>query len=163
MTLPRPVGYLLPLVSGKKAFVMKTTLADENEIVRTWFVVDATDKPVGRLAAKVAHILRGKTKAIYTPHIDTGDFVVVLNAAKVKLTGRKEDQKTYDTFSRFPGGLKVTPAHRIRQTKPDLIIYNAVKGMLPKNHMSRKILKRLLVYAGAEHPHQAQKPQVLDL
>ena len=93
----------------------------------------------------------------------SGDFVVVVNAAKVKLTGRKEDLKTYDTFSRFPGGLKVTPAHRIRQTKPDLIIYNAVKGMLPKNHMSRKILKRLLVYAGAEHPHQAQKPQVLDL
>ncbi len=142
---------------------MKTTLASEKDIVRTWHLIDATDKPAGRLAAKVAHVLRGKTKPIYTPHIDTGDFVVVVNAAKVKLTGRKEDLKTYDTFSRFPGGLKVTPAHRIRQTKPDLIIYNAVKGMLPKNHMSRKILKRLLVYAGAEHPHQAQKPQVLDL
>ena len=142
---------------------MKTTLASEKDIVRSWYVVDATDKPAGRLATKVAHILRGKVKPIYTPHIDTGDFVVVVNAEKVKLTGRKEELKTYDTFSRFPGGLKTPTASRIRKTKPDLIIYNAVKGMLPKNHMSRQVLKRLLVYAGPEHPHQAQKPQVLDL
>ena len=142
---------------------MKTTLADENEIVRTWFVVDATDKPVGRLAAKIAHILRGKTKAIYTPHIDTGDFVVVLNAAKVKLTGRKEDQKAYGSYSRFPGGHKYTKVSAIRAKKPEFIIEHAVKDMLPKNHLSRLLFTRLKVYAGKDHPHAAQKPVALEL
>ncbi|MFH0879786.1 MAG: 50S ribosomal protein L13 [Lentisphaerota bacterium] len=140
---------------------MKTTLPKESEIVRQWHVVDATGKPVGRLAVRITELLRGKNKTNYTPHIDTGDFVVVINAAKVKLTGNKEEKKEYQFFSRYPSGLKRIKASIIRAKHPDYIITHAVKDMLPKNHMSRQLFTRLKVYAGADHPHTAQKPQEL--
>lgn len=134
-----------------------------DDVSRTWFVVDATDKPAGRLAVRIASTLRGKGKTTYTPYVDMGDFVVVVNAAKVKLTGGKEEKKIYKSFSGFPGGLKEIPARTIRARNPGRILEQAVKGMLPKNKMSRTHLTRLKVYAGAEHPHAAQKPQALDV
>jgi large subunit ribosomal protein L13 len=142
---------------------MKTTIAKHEEVKRQWFVVDATDKPAGRLAVKIANVLRGRTKPIYTPHVDTGDFVVVINAEKVKLTGGKEDQKIYKDFTGFPGGLKQKTARVVRAKDPGRIIHQAVKGMLPRNRSSRVIITRLKIYAGAEHPHAAQQPAVLDL
>lgn len=141
---------------------MKTTMMHPDDVIRNWFVVDATDKPAGRLAVRIASALRGKGKTTYTPYVDMGDFVVVVNAAKVKLTGGKEDKKIYKSFSGFPGGLKEIPAHAIRARNPGRILEQAVKGMLPKNNMSRTHMTRLKVYAGAEHPHTAQKPQALD-
>ena len=142
---------------------MKTTIAKYEDVKRQWFVVDATDKPAGRLAVKIANVLRGRTKPIYTPHVDTGDFVVVINAEKVKLTGGKEDQKIYKDFTGFPGGLKQKSARVVRAKDPGRIIHQAVKGMLPRNRSSRVIITRLKIYAGAEHPHAAQQPAVLDL
>jgi len=134
---------------------MKTTLINEKDVQRAWYVVDATDKPVGRLASKIAHVLRGKS--------NLGDFVVVLNAEKVRFTGAKEDQKTYTSYSRFPGGLRRTTAREMRKKHPEYLISHAVKNMLPKNKLSREMFARLKVYAGTEHPHAAQKPQVLEL
>jgi len=124
-------------------------------------VVDAAGKPVGRLATRIARILRGKHKPIYTPNVDTGDFVVVINADKVVLTGRKLDQKYYRWRTTRPGSMKERTARQILQEKPEMIIQRAVKGMLPKNKLGRKMFKKLKVYAGAEHPHTAQKPETL--
>ena len=142
---------------------MKTTLPEEptNE-ERQWFLVDAADKPLGRLATSVADILRGKVKPDFTPHLDTGDFVVVINAEKVKLTGRKEEKKLYRRYSGYRGGLKETPASVMRARHPDRMISLAVKGMLPKNKLSRGIFRRLKVYAGEEHPHAAQAPRAIE-
>lgn len=141
----------------------KTTIVHPDEVTRTWFVVDATDKPAGRLASSIAAILRGKNKPTFTPSVDMGDFVVVINAEKVKLTGNKEETKVYQKFTGFPGGLKKDSAATIRAKDPERIITQAVKGMLPKNNMSRTHLTRLKVYVGAEHPHASQKPQALEL
>ena len=140
---------------------MKTTMIKAEDVARDWYVVDAADKPAGRLAVKIADVLRGKTKPAYTPHADMGDFVVVVNAEKVKLTGSKEEQKIYKHFTGFPDGLKQFPASVIRQRNPTRIISQAVKGMLPDNKLSRVILTRLRVYTGAEHPHASQKPKNL--
>jgi large subunit ribosomal protein L13 len=142
---------------------MKTTLAKEKDIQRVWFVVDATDKPVGRLAVKIANVLRGKTKASFTPQTDMGDFVVVVNAEKVKFTGNKEEQKQYKRYSGYPGGLKLFTARQMRAKNPSHLIYHAVKDMLPKNNLSRKLFTRLSVYAGPDHPHAAQKPVALEM
>ena len=142
---------------------MKTTIAKEDDLGRSWFLVDATEKPAGRLATRIAHILRGKNKPTYTPHVDTGDFVVVINAEKIKLTGAKEEKKIYKDFSGYPGGLKLRSASVIREKNPTRILSAAVKGMLPRNRMSRGLLTRLKVYAGPEHPHAAQKPQPLSI
>jgi large subunit ribosomal protein L13 len=142
---------------------MKTTLIRDEDARRTWYLVDAADKTVGRLAVKIASILRGRTKPTFAPQSDIGDFVVVINADKVRFTGSKEEQKIYTRFSGYPGGLKRIPARIMRQQHPDYIITHAVKGMLPKNHLARRIISRLKVYAGAEHPHAAQKPQVLEV
>ena len=125
--------------------------------------MDASGKPLGRLASEVAKILRGKHKPIYTPHVDTGDFVIVVNAEKVLLTGKKLDQKMYRRHSHYPGGLKETPYRQLMAKKPDFVIYKAVKGMLPKNSLGRKMLKKLRVYAGPTHKHEAQKPERLEL
>lgn len=141
---------------------MKSFLAKPNEVSRAWYVIDAEGKTLGRLATEVAKILRGKHKAIYTPHVDTGDFVIVVNADKVVLTGKKLDQKLYRHHSLYPGGLKETPYRRLFETKPEQPVYLAVKGMLPKNSLGRKMLKKLKVYAGPEHNHQAQKPEVYE-
>lgn len=142
---------------------MKTTLVKDQDVRRQWYLVDATDKTVGRLAVKIANVLRGRNKPTFAPQSDTGDFVVVINADKARFTGSKEDQKVYTRFSGYPGGLKRIPVRVMRQQHPDYLITHAVKGMLPKNHLARRILSRLKVYAGAEHPHKAQNPQVLEL
>jgi large subunit ribosomal protein L13 len=133
------------------------------EASRAWWVVDATDKPLGRLASHVAHVLRGKHKPTFTPHQDTGDFVIVVNADKVKLTGSKLDQKLYSHHSGIPGGFKQISYRHLLEKKPTFPIEKAVKGMLPKNVLGRQMLGKLKVYATPDHPHAAQKPQALEI
>ncbi len=128
---------------------------------RQWYIVDAGGKVLGRLASEVANVLRGKHKPTFTPHVDGGDFVVVVNAKGVKLTGKKLEQKVYYRHSEYPGGLRSTTAEEKLKTRPDAVVHLAVKGMLPKNRLGRGLLKKLKVYAGPEHPHQAQLPQPL--
>jgi len=142
---------------------MKTFLPSEKDIKRNWWLVDAEGLELGRVASRIALLLQGKRKRIYTPHIDTGDFVVVVNAEKVKLTGRKLDTKIYFHHSGYPGGLKARTARQILESHPERLIQLAVKRMLPKNKLGRKMFKRLKVYRGPEHPHEAQKPQELDI
>lgn len=141
---------------------MKTFVANKEEVTREWFVVDAAGKSVGRLAVFIADILRGRNKPIYTPHVDTGDFVVVINAEKIKFTGNKEEGKIYQDYSGYPSGRTERNAATIRKIHPERIIMQAVEGMLPKNRLSRQTIKRLKVYVGAEHPHVAQKVQTLE-
>ena len=140
---------------------MKTPSAKPLELDRAWFVVDADEKVLGRLATRVASILRGKHKPIFTPHADTGDFVVVVNAAKVKVTGNKERGKFYHRYSGYQGGLSSISVEKQRQEHPDRIIMSAVRGMLPKGPLGRQMLKKLKVYGDAAHPHAAQNPQQL--
>ena len=142
---------------------MKTFSAKPQEVKREWFVIDATDKVLGRLSAEVAHRLRGKHKPEFTPHVDTGDHIVIINADKIAVTGNKEEAKTYYSHSGFPGGIKETNVRKLRETKPELIIEKAVKGMLPSNPLGRAVFKKLHVYAGAEHKHAAQEPKVLEI
>lgn len=142
---------------------MSTYMAKTNDVDRQWYVVDATDKTLGRLATRIAEILRGKHKPTYTPHVDTGDYVIVINAEKIHLTGNKWDQKKYYRHSGYPGGIKETVYKKLVQTKPELIIEKAVKGMIPHNKLGRQVFNKLKVYAGSEHPHQAQQPKELEL
>ena len=142
---------------------MKSYMAKANEVDRKWFVVDAEGKTLGRLATEVATILRGKHKPEYTPHVDTGDFVIVINAEKVELSGKKLDQKMYTYHTGHPGGLRQIPFRRMLAEKPEKVMYNAVKGMLPKTRLGRQMLKKLKVYTGAQHNHEAQKPEMLEL
>ena len=142
---------------------MKSYMAKAGDVQRKWYVIDAEGKVLGRLASEVAKILRGKHKPIYTPHVDTGDFVIVINADKVVLTGKKLDQKMYRKHSLYPGGLKETPYRAILANKPEKAIEEAVRGMLPHNSLGRKMFRKLKVYRGSEHEHQAQKPEVLEL
>jgi len=143
--------------------ISKSFMAKENEVDKKWYVVDAEDQVLGRLASEIARRLRGKHKAIFTPHNDTGDFIVVVNAEKVRLTGRKMDQKVYYRYSGYIGGLKETVAKTLLIKKPTEMIKLAVRGMLPKNSLGRRQLKKLKIYAGGEHPHSAQKPEKLEL
>jgi large subunit ribosomal protein L13 len=136
-----------------------TKHANAATVTRNWYVVDGTNQTVGRMCSKIAAVLRGKNKASYTPHVDTGDFIVVINASKVVLTGKKLDQKLYDHYTGYPGGLKEETASSLLKRKPEDVIERAVKGMLPKNRLGRKMFKKLFVYAGAEHPHGAQQPK----
>ena len=140
---------------------MKTFMASPSTIDRKWYVVDATNMTLGRLASEVAKILRGKNKAIFTPHIDTGDYVIVINAEKIKVTGKKLDQKIYYHHSDYVGGLKQATLREKLAKKPEQVIELAVKGMLPKGPLGRQMFKKLHVYAGPEHAHAAQKPEVL--
>lgn len=142
---------------------MKTYSAKPASVEREWYVVDADGKTLGRLAAEVAHRLRGKHKPEYTPHVDTGDYIVVLNAGKIRVSGDKAKQKTYYSHSEYPGGLKSITFEKLRDKAPERIIETAVKGMLPKNPLGRAMFRKLKVYAGSEHPHTAQQPQVLDI
>ncbi|MDA1044625.1 MAG: 50S ribosomal protein L13 [Verrucomicrobia bacterium] len=142
---------------------MKTTLPKDPGENRPWIVIDANGQHLGRLAVHIANVLRGKNKPTFTPHVDTGDFVVVVNAEKVTLTGKKEEQKIYQNFSGWRGGLKETKAGDLRARHPERMIQHAVKGMLPKNNLSRQMFSRLKVYVGAEHPHAAQQPHVKEL
>jgi len=141
----------------------RTYSAKTSEVTRNWFVVDAEGKTLGRLASAIAATLRGKNKPIYTPHVDTGDFVIVLNAGKVKVTGDKEVQKIYYRHSNYPGGLKATSLKEMRERHPDRIIENAVKGMLPRNALGKAQLKKLKIFEGSTHPHAAQNPAMLEL
>lgn len=140
---------------------MKTFMASPATIERKWYVVDATNMTLGRLASEVAKVLRGKNKAIFTPHIDTGDYVIVINAEKIKVTGRKLDQKIYYHHSDYVGGMKETTLREKLNKKPEEVIELAVKGMLPKGPLGRQMYTKLFVYAGPEHKHVAQKPEVL--
>ena len=140
---------------------MNTFMASPATIERKWYVVDATGYTLGRLASEVAKVLRGKNKPIYTPHIDTGDYVIIVNADKVKVTGKKLDQKIYYRHSDYVGGMKEATLREMMDKKPEKVIELAVKGMLPKGPLGRTMYKKLFVYAGAEHGHEAQKPEVL--
>ena len=140
---------------------MKTYMANPDKIERKWYVVDAEGQTLGRLAVEVAKVLRGKNKPEFTPHIDTGDNVIVINAEKIKVTGKKLDQKVYYHHSDYVGGMKETTLREMMAKKPEQVIELAVKGMLPKGPLGRTMIKKLHVYAGAEHAHQAQKPEVL--
>jgi large subunit ribosomal protein L13 len=142
---------------------MKTISARKTDVIKKWHVIDADGLVVGRLAARVAAILRGKNKPIFTPHVDTGDFVVIVNADKVRLTGNKLDKKMYYRHSGYPGGLKTATAKDIMKKSPEKIIYSAVSGMLPKNKLGRQQFKKLKIYSGADHPHAAQNPEKLSL
>ena len=140
---------------------MKTFMASPSTIERKWYVVDATGLTLGRLASETAKILRGKNKPIFTPHIDTGDYVIIVNADKIEVTGKKLDQKIYYRHSRYVGGLKETTLRELKAKKPEAVIEHAVKGMLPKGPLGRQMYKKLFVYAGPDHAQQAQKPEVL--
>ncbi|MGI0485309.1 50S ribosomal protein L13 [Pantanalinema rosaneae CENA516] len=141
----------------------KTYLPPQDDIERNWYVIDAADQRLGRLASEVARVLRGKNKAAYTPSMDTGDFVIIVNAEKVAVTGKKRSQKLYRRHSGRPGGMKTETFAKLQSRLPERIIEHAVKGMLPKNTLGRQLFTKLKVYAGPDHPHQAQKPQVLEI
>ena len=141
---------------------MKTYTPKEGEVARDWYVVDAEDRILGRMATEIAIRLRGKHKPEFAPHVDTGDFIVVVNAEKIKVTGAKLDQKKYYSYSGYPGGLREATLKEMLEKKPEDVIIKAVRGMLPKNRLGRAQLKKLKVYAGAEHPHTAQAPKELD-
>lgn len=141
----------------------KTTSANKNTVQQAWYVIDAENQTLGRLAAKIAHILRGKNKPYYTPHTDCGDYIIVLNSDKVHLSGNKWDAKIYQRYTGYPGGQREVNARLLNQKKPTAMVENAVKGMLPKNRLGRQMFKKLFVYAGTEHPHAAQKPQEIKL
>ncbi len=138
-----------------------TKHANEATVQRTWYVVDGTNQTVGRISSRIAAILRGKNKAYYTPHVDCGDFVIVINADKVTFTGSKLDDKTYINYSGYPGGKKEEVAKDLLKRRPEVVMERAVKGMLPKNRLGRKMIKKLFVYAGGQHPHFAQQPKEL--
>ncbi len=141
----------------------KTFVAKKEDVQRDWYVIDATDKVLGRMASRIAMILQGKTKPIYTPHVDTGDFVVVTNAEKIKLTGNKMNEKVYYTHSGYPGGFKEIPIKKWMEKHPDRIVNLAVKRMLPKTKLGSAMLKKLKVYAGPDHSHEAQQPKTLEI
>ena len=142
---------------------MKTFSAREQDIEKRWYVADADGQVLGRLAARIATILLGKHKPVYTPHVDTGDFVIVTNASKVRLTGAKRETKVYQSFSGYPGGLHSVPFSKKIKTKPADVIRHAVHGMMPKNKLARRMIRKLKIYAGPEHPHEAQKPERLEI
>jgi len=142
---------------------MKTFSAKEATVRRDWFVVDANNKILGRLASEVAKRLRGKHKAEYTPHVDTGDYIVIINAEKIRVTGKKKSDKIYYRHTGYPGGLKTTTLGDLQNKSPEKVLEIAIKGMLPRNPLGREMYRKLKVYAGTEHPHTAQQPQLLEL
>ena len=142
---------------------MKSYMQKKETVERKWYVIDAEGKPLGRVASKAAHILRGKHKATYTPHIDCGDYVIIVNASKVLLTGNKLEDKKYYSHSQYPGGLRTRTAKEMIEKYPEEMVRKAVKGMLPKNRLGRAMYKKLFVYAGSDHKHMAQKPSEMDV
>ncbi len=142
---------------------IKTYTPKPEDIQREWLVIDAKDQTLGRLAARIAHILRGKHKPIYAPHTDTGDYVIVVNADKIRVTGKKLDQKIYYRHSNYPGGFRTETLRDLMQRHPDRVIQTAVRGMLPRTRLGRQMIKKLKIYEGANHPHEAQKPKVYEL
>ena len=148
---------------GVSRTVEKTFILKSEDVQRDWYVVDAEGQTLGRLATQIAVVLRGKHKPSFSPAVDSGDFVIVVNAEKVRTTGRKLDQKMYHRYSGYPGGLKSTSLRTMLSTYPERVVEHAVRGMLPKNRLGRRMLKRLKAYGGADHPHQAQDPKPLEL
>lgn len=146
-----------------KAQLQKTFSPKPGDIERSWFVIDATDAPLGRLSSEVAQVLRGKGKPTYAPHVDGGDFVVVLNADKVYVSGNKETDKVYFSHSGYPGGLRAESLEQVRRDHPERLVEQAVRGMLPKNRLGRQMMRKLKVYSGPDHPHEAQDPQPMEL
>jgi large subunit ribosomal protein L13 len=142
---------------------MKTFSAKADQVDRKWWIIDARDQVLGRVAVKAAKLLRGKEKAIFTPHVDTGDFVIVINAEKVRVTGKKEEQKSYMSFSGFVGGHRSETLRARRERHPELIVEHAVRGMIPHNRLGRAVYRKLKVYRGEEHPHAAQRPEAVTL
>lgn len=142
---------------------MTSYMQKKETVERKWYVIDATDVPLGRIASKAAHILRGKNKPTYTPHIDCGDYIIIINAEKAKLTGNKLDNKIYYNHSMYPGGLRERTAREMKEKYPIEMVERAVKGMLPKNRLGRQMYKKLFVYVGNEHPHIAQKPETMEV
>ena len=142
---------------------MKTLSVKKKEIDKKWYLVDASDKTLGRLSSKVAQILRGKNKVNFTPNLDMGDFVIIINADKIKVSGKKEDAKTYFKHSGYPGGAKEISYKDMKNNKPEMVLMNSVKGMLPHNRLGSKIIKHLKVYSGSDHPHTSQNPEKLEL
>jgi len=142
---------------------IKTYTPKPEDIQREWFVIDAKDQTLGRLATQVAQLLRGKHKPIFAPHVDVGDYVIVINADKIRVTGNKLDQKQYYRHSGYPGGLKSRTLRQVLDTFPERVVHSAVRGMLPKNRLGRKTIKKLKIYTGDSHPHQAQQPKVYEL
>ena len=142
---------------------MKTIIAKTEEVTRDWYLVDAENQVLGRIATTIANVLRGKNKPTFTPSVDTGDFVIVVNAAKIALTGNKLADKTYYSHSGYPGGIKAITAGKLLEKKPEDLIKHAVKGMLPKNKLARHMLNKLKIYSGSEHPHKAQQPKALNI
>jgi len=138
---------------------MSTTMPKQQEVSHEWYIIDAKDQTLGRMSTRIATALRGKHKTDFSPHVDNGDFVIVINAAAVNLTGRKWEQKNYYNYSGYPGGLRSLTASEVRARNPERLIEQAVKGMLPKNRLARQVIKKLKVYGGAEHPHAAQQPK----
>ncbi len=157
------LGYYLPRPRPGRGFVMKTYVATPENRERDWYLVDAQGKTLGRLATQIAEVLRGKRKPEYTPHCDTGDFVVVVNAEKVTVTGNKLEQKRYWRHSGYPGGIRFRTLGEMLERQPEEVLRKAVKGMLPRNRLARQQLRKLKVYAGEKHPHQAQQPQLLEI
>jgi large subunit ribosomal protein L13 len=155
-------GYLTPLQTPNGKF-MSTFFAKQEEQKPRWYLIDARDQVLGKVAVRAANVLRGKTKPTFTPHVDAGDFVVVVNADKVVLTGRKETAKIYMSYSQYPGKEKRRTAKRLRATRPERLIEHAVKGMIPHNRLGRQMITKLKVYAGATHPHAAQKPEPISV
>jgi len=149
--------------TGSRDAMKRTTTLKPSEVSRRWYVVDASKAPLGRMAVRIARVLMGKHRPTYTPHIDTGDFVVVVNAAKLRLTGRKEQEKTYDTYSGYPGGFRRTPLRRLLEKDPIRPVRLAVGRMLPKNRLAKRMIRKLKIYPGAEHPHAAQRPEPLEI
>lgn len=150
-------------IMDKEGVELSTFMAKPNEVDRKWYVIDASGKTLGRLATEVARLLRGKHKPTFTPHVDTGDHVIVINAEKVQLTGKKLQQKEYRWHTGYPGGIKSVDYQTLLQKNPEKAIQLAVKGMIPHNRLGRSMLKKLRVYRGSEHPHQAQKPEVWEV
>lgn len=146
-----------------KAELQRTFSPKPGDIKRVWYVVDAADAPLGRLSSEVAQILRGKSKPTYAPHMDGGDYVIIVNAEKIYVSGNKETQKIYFRHSGYPGGLRAETFAKVRKERPERIIESAVRGMLPKNRLGRQMIKKLKVYAGPDHPHQAQSPEPKEL
>ena len=138
---------------------MSTFIANRDNIEQGWFVIDATDQVVGRLAVKIADVLRGKHRPVYTPHVDTGEYVIVINAAKMKFTGNKLDSKTYQSYSHYPGGQKIISARDLMAKRPERVLEYAVRRMVPRNRLGRRQMTKLKIYAGPSHPHQAQQPR----
>jgi large subunit ribosomal protein L13 len=143
--------------------MVKTFMAKKGQTEQKWYLIDAEGQVLGRMATRIADLLRGKGKAIFTPHVDTGDFVIVINAEKVKLTGKKEEQKVYTRYTGYPGGLRVEPLKRMRARIPERIVEYAVAGMIPKSRLGKVVLKKLKIYTGPAHPHAAQKPVTITL